>query len=81
MDQRAGRRPHRRTNVVQASTAQRTYHRMQLLRAIRSLELLLVVLQRITPRSIEESSARLRCRSALDRAMPYLNDEEGRYSL
>ena len=81
MDQRPGRRPNRRTNFVQASTAQRTYHRAQVFRAIHSLELLLAVLQRITPRSIEESSARLRCRSALDRARPYLDDEEGRYSL
>ena len=81
MEQRAGRRPHRRTNVVQASAAQRTYNRAQVFRAIHSLELLLAVLKRITPRSIEESLARLRCRSALDRARPYLNDDEGRYEL
>ena len=80
-DQRPGRRPHRRINISQSSSAQRTYHRAQLFRAIRSLDLLLVVLAPIPSRSSEESSARLRCRAALDRAMPYLLDEEGRYQL
>lgn len=76
-----GRRPHWRENAAQQTATARTFHRSKLFRAIRAAARLLEVLAGVRPSCSEEAAARLACRAALDEALPYLADEEGRVSL
>lgn len=71
------RRPHHREQATQRSARSRTFHLSRLFRAISSLDVLMRILDSIRPRSVEEAAARLRCRAALEEAMPYVMDEEG----
>jgi hypothetical protein len=75
--QKPGRTPHWRCNHKQAEAASRAFHRTKVFAPIKALGVLLDVLLTIRPRSVEEASARLRCRHAYDEALPYLTDEEG----
>lgn len=72
---------HHRLDARGTREQSRAFHLSRIFGAVRALRLLLDVLSHSRSRSVEESAARLSAKHALELALPYLSDEEGRVRL